>query len=673
MKRESKIKRRGLVMTGGGAKGFYEAGVINAFHLTGMEFDVITGSSIGAMNSLFYAEYLFLKSQLPEEVRRNPLQVVERMDDLVRAFQHAWLLLPDKRLIDDSAEGPLGKLKDDLLHFDLTLPQVTNLVWWFTDPDKGALPPPKMWMTLLSLFKELCERLSAGAWLHIIKYHRKDFVREALRTYLARFALDRSLISDGDDNKIRDVFTTPDPQTKQRLVDPARTLRDYHDKGIEVRLTRANYRTGRLEMSAYVPVNQFARFLNKHAWRIEVVGSEKIPLGSFRLQVPGNPIAINAALCSGRFPGVFRPYRLADLYSPTDEENKLLYKLLNGWLGDPDVEAAIKRSFVALNEGPTRDDSNWAKWRQSESMRQFFPLAGDTYVDGGSIDNTPYNSAVDFVRDSMAVTDGSTRNVMLELYLIYLGTEPKVPQDEVKDPAIFEVVSRTLAILGAAKEPSRATTFDTINTFGKRAEQLGQVLELVLESYQETMNKLDEAGRRHVEDGLRKRAQEQGLRGFIGTSSDGILDRISSWATEELEQRLPLHVEAVKIYPEEMPLDTLQFTERLGYRKDNAIQMLTGGCYDTLDTLRARLEKVKEEDLDEHDKRVLTQARNWTGEAWQPANPAARDDARPIWRCERTTCVFHAEACRHGAKVGQPTAQRRGEKASEGDNDIETT
>ena len=49
-------KRRGFVMTGGGAKGLYEAGVINAFHLTGLRFDIITGSSIGAINSIFYAE-----------------------------------------------------------------------------------------------------------------------------------------------------------------------------------------------------------------------------------------------------------------------------------------------------------------------------------------------------------------------------------------------------------------------------------------------------------------------------------------------------------------------------------------------------------------------------------------------------------------------------------------
>jgi len=120
----------------GGAKGLYEAGVIHAFHLTGMVFDVITGSSIGAMNSIIHAEYLYQKYQPSEDVLGDPLTTIERMDDFVKAFHHAWLTMPDKQVVDDSPEGPLGMLKDDLLRFNLTLPQLTNLLWWWTDPDK---------------------------------------------------------------------------------------------------------------------------------------------------------------------------------------------------------------------------------------------------------------------------------------------------------------------------------------------------------------------------------------------------------------------------------------------------------------------------------------------------------------------------------------------------------
>jgi len=207
---KQKLKKRGFVMTGGGAKGLYEAGVIHAFHLTGMEFDVITGSSIGAMNSAFFAEYLYQKRGLPEAVRADPLGTVEALDPLVKAYHHAWLLMPDKRVIDDSPEGPLGKLKDDLVQFDLSLPQLARLGWWWTDPQRGKIPEPGVWPAVLRLLRELVERLGgAGQVLRIFKEHRQAPMQEAIRSYLRRFGMDRSLIPPGEDGKIRDIFTHP--------------------------------------------------------------------------------------------------------------------------------------------------------------------------------------------------------------------------------------------------------------------------------------------------------------------------------------------------------------------------------------------------------------------------------------------------------------------------------
>ncbi len=162
-------KRRGFVMTGGGAKGLYEAGVIHAFHITGMEFDVITGSSIGAMNSVFYAEYLLRKSQLDEKVRKDPEQAVEALDSLVKAYHHAWLSLPEKRIIDDSEDGPIGQLKDDLLEFDLNLPDLVDIGWWYTDPDRKSLPGPSVWPASLRVGSEAVERIGGPGKL--LKYH----------------------------------------------------------------------------------------------------------------------------------------------------------------------------------------------------------------------------------------------------------------------------------------------------------------------------------------------------------------------------------------------------------------------------------------------------------------------------------------------------------------------
>lgn len=44
--------RRGLVLSGGGALGAYQAGAIRALHEAGIEFDVISATSIGTMNAL---------------------------------------------------------------------------------------------------------------------------------------------------------------------------------------------------------------------------------------------------------------------------------------------------------------------------------------------------------------------------------------------------------------------------------------------------------------------------------------------------------------------------------------------------------------------------------------------------------------------------------------------
>jgi hypothetical protein len=673
MENKRKIKRRGFVMTGGGAKGLYEAGVIHAFHISGMEFDVITGSSIGAMNSTFFAEYLYQKRQLPQEVLADPLQVVEAMDPLVKAYQHAWLLLPDKRLVDDSPQGPLGKLQQDLLRFNLNLPQITKLVWWWTDPERGKLPEPKVWKAFLGLLWELVERLGGPKQvLRIFKDHRPALVQEAARTYLDRFDMARSLVPPGEDGKIKDIFTqpvsplrlehllgdviTPDDAgvKKYSLLDPNRTLQDYAKQGIEVRLTRANYRTGRLEISAYVPPEDFVRFMQKQAWRLQKYDPDTIPLGSFRLQVPGNPNAINAAICSGRFPGVFTPFPIQDIYPSDDPENALLYRMMANWLSDAQVEASMTRAYHTAKPQTNSSQDRWsrlyASWRAAENMREFFPMEADTYVDGGAIDNTPSNSAVDFVREWAEKNSFSKRDVTLELFIIFLGKEPKITQEQAHDPNLYQIVKRTMDIQGIAKQSSDTNTVSTINTFGKRGEELGQALKLVLESYQERLGSLDEAQRRLIETKLREKAQERKQKGYLGDEAEGILKRMEQWADDLMAKGLPLNIEEVKIYPEEMPLNTLQLTKRLGYRKENAIKMLTMGCYDTLWTLRGTLEMQLKNELDERDQIVFRLLKNWMDIGEWPNEQKDLESLRKEWKCRRTMCAFNAQSCPHGIR-----------------------
>jgi hypothetical protein len=668
MRTTGKIKKRGFVMTGGGAKGLYEAGVIHAFHITGMEFDVITGSSIGAMNSAFFAEYLLQKRQLETGVLSDPLQAVEAMDPLVKAYHHAWLLIPEKRVIDDSSEGPLGKLKDDLLHFKVSLPQLVRLLWWWTDPDHGKLPGPGIWPAALGLGRQLIGRLGGiPKALRTYKANSNAPLQGAVRTYLDRFGMARSLIPPGEDNKLRDIFTSPvsplRPEhllgemtaldaagiEKYSLLDPDRTLRDYAKQGIEVRLTRANYRTGRLEISAYVPLEKYVRYMEKQAWRLQKQDPDKIPLGSFRLQVPGNPNAINAALCSGRFPGVFTPFPIQQIYPESDPENAVLYRMLRNWLADAQVEASMTQA-ASSQKTEGKWDRLFASWRDDPTMQEFFPKATDTYLDGGAIDNTPSNSAVDYVREWAEQKGLSKREVNLELFIIFLGVEPKVTKEEVQDPNLYQVVKRTLDIQDVAKQASDANTVSTINTFGQRGEDLGRALQLVLENYRQSLDDLSEAQRKQLEAKLQDKARQSGQRGFLGKDADGILERMERWAGEKIAKGLPLHVEEIKIYPQEMPLSTLQFTERFGYREENAIKMLTMGCYNTLGALRTHLEMLPKDELDDRDQIVLSLLHRWMENEPPVAGAKSQAGSSQSWRCQRTACVFHAQHCLHGAR-----------------------
>ena len=53
--------KKALVFCGGGAKGSYEAGVWQYLNERGLKFDIVTGTSIGALNAAMYAQDTFDK------------------------------------------------------------------------------------------------------------------------------------------------------------------------------------------------------------------------------------------------------------------------------------------------------------------------------------------------------------------------------------------------------------------------------------------------------------------------------------------------------------------------------------------------------------------------------------------------------------------------------------
>lgn len=697
IKRQTK---RGFVMTGGGAKGLYEAGVIHAFHLCALPFDIITGSSIGAMNALFYAEYLLHRQQLPTEVRKDPLQAIEALDPLVKAFQHAWWDLPRAGFIDDSEEGPLGQLKDDILEWEISIPVLVRLAWWHSTPGHWPVFPAQVWPHLVTLAREGLERLQPGS--RFVEYWRqKQYppLEAALRAYLARFNIERSLVP-AESTKVHEFFVTPVTPLQpehlegkkptqegelQVIIQPERTMLDYVREGIDLRLTRANYRTGRLELSAYTSIPDFIDYLDSRNASSDVI------IGSSRLQIPGNPRAIDAAIASGRFPGVFAPYPIEALYNEGDEEgapeNAFLYRLLEEGLDDDWVRRILHDTYRELNPDvePVALEYLWdhiyGYWASLP-----FPRRGDCYVDGGAIDNTPTNSAVDAIREAIdrARLDErrgarsrqqargditpSRRDTVLDLYVVYLHSEPDPgASGEHDDPALYQVVSRTLKIKGAASLTSDAAMVKTINKFGQTGEALGEGVRLFLAGIQEMDEELDEtlsgsldeeqraevaaAIRVRFHQILQQQAAAAGV-GQIGTESlPELLAAMRDWSDRLIEQRLPLHVNPVEIYPDQMEMDTLQFTERLGFRRKRAIQAMTMGCYNTFWQLRGYLEsKEGMPEFDAVDRQTLALARRWMGFAEWP-DPALQTEVQKSWQCQRQQCAFHPRHCRHGARI----------------------
>jgi hypothetical protein len=699
---ESKTKRRGFVMTGGGAKGLYEAGVINAFHLTGMEFEIITGSSIGAMNSIFFAEYLWNKKSLAEKIPDDDpdkaLKLIEQMEEMMLRYHHTWLLMPTEQIIDDSKDGALSRLVNQVGDLNINLSDLVTLGWWMTDPRLSELPKSDAGSSFLHTTNRLIIALGNGnafkglgelTWI-LTKYHnRKDIIREVLRVYLRNLGLEYSLIpgtqngKEAGPDKIERMFTrkvlplqreqlsgsiapqTVIPENGKPVVDPDRTLKDYWDKGIDVRLTRANYRTGRLEIAAYLSSEAFLTFMQNQAWRLQKAGLDKMPLGSFRLQLPGNPKAIKAALASGRFPGVFAPFPFTEIYPAQYKENGLLYKLLSSNQSSASDIEAMKTAYCAnLDEkSPSGNPDDDCKklldsWQASAPVRDFFPFPEDKYVDGGSIDNTPSNSAVDATREWIENQEGRLRkrDVVLELYVIFLEKEPRLDREKAADPLLYEVVQRTLAIQSAAVKTSDAVVVDTINNFGDRGDELARSLLAVIDGIEKSSIMLDQNQLQALEDCILDEAPSSFLYSYSRTKGPrGTLEFMKGWAEDMLASKLPLQVDEVKIYPDDMTVSTLQFTERLGYRQTNAIEMITMGCYNTLTAIKARLDKlqqldteeettptvkgIKQQKMDDQDKKSLALVNKWM---------SFQEGFELGWVCTRAECIFHQDHCAHG-------------------------
>jgi hypothetical protein len=298
-------------------------------------------------------------------------------------------------------------------------------------------------------------------------------------------------------------------------------------------------------------------------------------------------------------------------------------------------------------------------WRESTELARLFPKAGDHYVDGGAIDNTPTNSAIDAVKEYADEHDIGYRDIQLDLYTIFLHPPPD-PRERTSEvlPSSLETVRRTMEIRTAAILDSDAAHVRFVN----RTSQLGEdtsrmVIDLAAELEDMLASLPDEESLALSDE--QKEALRASLRRRIAAATPDVsgsledtLQAIQASYRQIIDRRLPLHVNPIEIHPEEMPMRTLQFTERLGYKPQNAIRMMTSGCYSTLWSLFVHLTRKPQHELDERDASTLRMARRWMGLEGE-AMPDATPGLQRSWRCQRVQCIFHARHCRHGAVLDE--------------------
>ena len=410
--------RRAVVLSGGGAKGVFESGVLNAFVQVGLEPDVVTGSSVGAVNAVAYAEVLRARREAGDEAAR---EVLGRALDL-------WQRLDRERIADLDAWGWRVWV------IGVGGPLVGLLIMWLAVGGGAAGLPGLLGRT--AAFALGAALVIAGVWLLRLWRRLPWRMRERVRRGLAGppSAPVRGEAPPGPGRRhrlLRLAGLTPALFTGDglrralaRVVPPGRRLSEYRACGLDVRLTRTNLRTGRSEVS-------------EHLEPAELHGAG-IDRGR---RVLGDPRAAAAALASCAFPAAFPPVPAAELYP--EAENPQLYARLRARavakqelhrVFGPQAKAEYLWFMSWLDELAERDPlllqsgneaGLWAElkphfvgeraaWGRVSGRALFalvetrewpqLPLAGesaygDRYFDGGILDNTPLATALDALRD----------------------------------------------------------------------------------------------------------------------------------------------------------------------------------------------------------------------------------------------------------------------------------
>jgi predicted acylesterase/phospholipase RssA len=426
--------KRALVLSGGGAKGVFEAGVLKACHHLNLTFDVITGSSIGAINAVLFAEYLSRRQRDPDSAK-----------GFFDYFLTIWEDLDAANLVDFDLLEPLVKDLDDV---EIGLDDLLHIWWDFTGDSlldkigagwhalRAALEVDDVLPLSLWDMKEILE-----AWQdEERKDEAKEQLREAVRQFLAKHNAERGLF---DPVSLTEAMTRPydDSGVPPLAVDQG--LSSFQADGIDVRLTRTNIRSGKLEISAH-------RTLPEVLQRIADDPGDAADL------IVGDPNAVAAALTSGAFPIAFLPRSLVEIYPAGTYENDALAAILAG----PEEAAAFDL---------TPD--------QQALLAQAYPYADDLYLDGGAIDNHPLSPAIAAIKDMAWRTRTAHQAQQIyrqthDIFVIFLGPKPEITElapGAAQNMLLYEYGLRAYDLMQNAKLMGDASTAERITSLMERA------------------------------------------------------------------------------------------------------------------------------------------------------------------------------------------------------------
>jgi predicted acylesterase/phospholipase RssA len=580
--------RRAVVLSGGGAKGIFESGVVHALAQTGYEADVVTGSSVGALNAIGYAEVVRARREDSPEasltVADSLLKLWQELDRLRVADFDAWawravlaalaLMVFGFALVAAAFSGGGARV------WLAVLERVAAVLLGVLALGAGALVLG-LWLDMPSAIRN---RVWMGRWPE--ETRPPGAPSAASRLAQAGFRFGGFLPSLFGDHGLR--------RAAALIVPLHRRLSEYRKADLDVRLTRTNVRTGRTEISEYLEPGDMDR-----------------PGFDPGLRVIGDPRAVEAALASSAFPGAF-PAVAADAVYVAEENRSLYARAKDRWLAKQELKrvfgATSRAQYVWLMSFLDRlgeedrqitsagHEERLLKRIQAEfygeratwnrvSVRTLLLLAAtrgwpqipvpgespyaDRYIDGGILDNTPLSTALTALRESEEAGDATH-----EMLVVLLSPRPRgrylaaASAERLQGPALG---------MRALRLQAEGRVEDDI----RNAEKIDQLLLGRKEKAPAPAPVVAAAA------APRTPGQESWAEIFSRERGDDGASETPAPARDRDGRRL-VNVQVTRIYPTwDLPW-ILSLDRRLGFDAALAKQFQVRGCRDTLLALTAR-------------------------------------------------------------------------------------